>query len=253
MFEALTFLHGDHYPSCTASVDKHFVGYASLQLMTRGSIGLRYDREAFSMEGRWCWAAYPGPRIAFQRSAPCASWNHRYVAFRGPLLTRWLSEGLLPRHPQPAPESQDFERDFDFLHACMRSSDHWSQRRALNLLERLLLQLAAERTAQVRTETWLEEVVTTIERPEPYSIEQLAQRCGMAVSTLRRRFQAVTGASIHAHAISCRLSLASRRLRDSNDPIARIAEELGYEDVSFFTRQFRRHVGMAPAAYRRSR
>jgi AraC-like DNA-binding protein len=253
MIAQVTFLHGHHFPSCTATVDKHFVGYASLQLMVRGSIQISYDRQSFTLAGRWCWAAYPGPRIAFQRSAHCASWDHRYVAFRGLALTRWLSEGLLPRYPQRAPDDPDFERDFERLHALMARTDHWSQRRALNILEGLLLSLAAARSAEEMIEPWLEDIVATLRGAEPYSIRLLAKKWGMAVSTLRRRFHAATGESIHAHAISCRLALACQHLRDSNRPIATIAEALGYSDVSFFTRQFRRHLGMAPGAYRHSR
>jgi YesN/AraC family two-component response regulator len=36
-------------------------------------------------------------------------------------------------------------------------------------------------------------------------------------------------------------------------PIKTIAEQLGYRDVSFFTRQFRLVTGVPPATFRRSR
>ncbi|WP_258122663.1 helix-turn-helix domain-containing protein [Mesorhizobium onobrychidis] len=34
-------------------------------------------------------------------------------------------------------------------------------------------------------------------------------------------------------------------------PIEAVSSEVGYEDASFFSRLFRRSVGMTPAAYRR--
>jgi AraC-like DNA-binding protein len=135
----------------------------------------------------------------------------------------------------------------------MRRPDRWSQRRAANLVESLLLQLADARAALTGGEPWLERVLGTIQRPEPYAVAKLARDAGMAVSTLRRRFRQATGESLHAHALACRLANARQLLVESEQPIKAICERLGYADVSFFTKQFTRHVGVTPAAYRRSR
>jgi len=250
--DGLTFLHGSHTPCCTAVVDKHFEGYVTLQLMTRGAIDLSYDHVHHALAGRWCWTAFPGPHIRFRLADPAASWDHRYVAMHGPLVSRWFTEGLIARTPQPAPNDPRFESDFDELHGLMRSSERWARRRAINLLERLLLELAQARTDHQPMPPWLEAALSAVDRPD-YDISAVAQRLGMGVSTLRRRFQLATGESIHAYALGRRLMLAAQRLRDSDLPVAIIAEEFGYEDVSYFTRQFRARIGMAPGAYRRSR
>jgi len=42
-------------------------------------------------------------------------------------------------------------------------------------------------------------------------------------------------------------------LGETNLPIKEIAERLGYNDVYFFSRQFRKQMGVPPAAYRKSR
>ena len=248
----MVFLHGSRTPSCTAVVDKHFDGYVTLQLMTRGAITLSYDQVHHALAGRWCWAAFPGPRIRFHLADDTASWDHRYVAMHGPLVSRWLSEGLIARIPQPAPNDPRFEPDFDELHGLLQSSERWAKRRAINVLERLLLVLAQARKDDQPMEVWLQAALSAVDRPD-YDISAVARRLGMGVSTLRRRFQAATGESIHAYALGRRLMLAAQRLRDSELPVAAIAEEFGYADVSYFTRQFHAHIGMAPGAYRRSR
>jgi AraC-like DNA-binding protein len=251
--DELTFLHGSRTARCTAVVDKHFDGYCTLQLMTRGAIDLFYDRQHHRLEGRWCWTCFPGPWTRFRLADGCPWWEHRYVAVRGPLAVRWLAEGLLTKGCQPAPDDPAFDADFDRLHELMRRPDRWGQRRAINLLERLLLALADARAESEHAQPWLERVLATVQRPEPYAISHVAREAGMAVSTLRRRFRQATGESLHAHALACRLANARQLLSDGDLAIKAISERLGYSDVSFFTKQFRRHLGVTPAAYRRSR
>ncbi|MBA3709228.1 MAG: helix-turn-helix transcriptional regulator [Planctomycetes bacterium] len=246
----LTFLHGGRTPRCTAVVDRHFDGYYTLQFMAAGSLDLFYDRQHQLLDGRWCWTTFPGPWTRFRRASGCPWWDHRYVAIRGPLAVRWLAEGLLAKGAQPAPADAAFAADFDALIALMTRTDRWGHRRAVNLLERLLLTLADLRASEAHRQPWLERVLSTISRPEPYAVGALARETGMAVSTLRRRFRRATGTALHAHALACRIANARQQLASGDEPIAAICERLGYSDVSFFTKQFTRHVGFTPAAYR---
>jgi AraC-like DNA-binding protein len=249
----LAFLHGGRNPRCTAVVDKHFDGYCSLQFMAAGAVDLFYDRQHQRLDGRWCWTAFPGPWIRFRRASGCAWWDHRYVAVRGPLVVRWLADGLLAKGAQPAPKEAGFASDFDRLLALMARPDRWGSRRAVNLLESLLLALAEERAAGDCGDAWLARVTAAVAQPERYTVARLARDAGMAVSTLRRRFRQATGTSLHAHALACRIAQAKQLLGESDLAIKAVCERLGYADVSFFTRQFTRHVGVSPAAYRRTR
>jgi AraC-like DNA-binding protein len=49
-----------------------------------------------------------------------------------------------------------------------------------------------------------------------------------------------------------RMLLAANLLRRGNAPLARIAEEVGYQTDTAFSRAFRREYGLPPAAWRRS-
>ena len=48
-----------------------------------------------------------------------------------------------------------------------------------------------------------------------------------------------------------RISEAKRRLSQSKEPIRVIAEELGYGDQFYFSRDFKKLVGLSPRHYRR--
>jgi AraC-like DNA-binding protein len=46
--------------------------------------------------------------------------------------------------------------------------------------------------------------------------------------------------------------LAAHQLRNSDSPLVRIAEEVGYESEAAFNRAFKRHFGVPPAAWRKN-
>jgi AraC family transcriptional regulator of arabinose operon len=250
----LTFLHANEDRACTSVVDKHFAGYYTLQFMQEGTLALSYDDRKHTLAGRWFWPAYPGPLIRFTRAAGCDAWHHRYAAFTGPLVTRWIADGLFPDGPQPAPQTLDAPAEFDALLAAIRSGGRWGTLRAINQLERILIALAEDRAPTASAEPWLEGVIEQLAQPAfDHDYAALADGAGMALSTLRRRFRKATGAALHHYALQCRIAEARRRLGESDDPIKRISDQLGYSDVFFFTKQFRKLTGLTPAAFRRSR
>jgi AraC-like DNA-binding protein len=75
----------------------------------------------------------------------------------------------------------------------------------------------------------------------------------MATSTLRRRFRDAAGLPLHEYVLRQRIARARTLLGDTELPIKTVAAQLGYQDVYFFTRQFRLRTGITPAVYRRSR
>jgi AraC-like DNA-binding protein len=250
----LTFLHANEDRTCTSVVDKHFAGYWTLQFMQRGRLTLSYDDRRYQLQGQWFWPAFPGPLIKFTRAAECPSWHHRYAAFTGPLVSRWIADGLFPESPQPQPDALDAPAEFDRLLADIRAGGRWGTLRAINQLERILIALAEDRVQPTSAEPWLEGVIEQLSQPTfDHDYAALAEGAGMALSTLRRRFRRATGTALHHYALQCRIAEARRRLGESDEPIKLIADQLGYSDVFFFTKQFRKLTGLTPAAFRKSR
>ena len=70
--------------------------------------------------------------------------------------------------------------------------------------------------------------------------------------TLQRRFRQATGQTPLQYLNRKRLEAATDMLRASNLNVSEIAWQLGWQDVSYFTRLFRQHTGMTPARYRQS-
>ena len=86
-----------------------------------------------------------------------------------------------------------------------------------------------------------------------WTLEELAKEAGASRSVLAERFQQLVGLSPMQYLTQWRMMLAANLLTRSNAPLARIAEDVGYQTDTAFSRAFRREFGAPPAAWRRSR
>src|SRR5947209_2176544 len=87
----------------------------------------------------------------------------------------------------------------------------------------------------------------------PWTLEELASEAATSRSVLAERFQHLVGSSPMQYLTQWRMLLAANLLARSNAPLARIAEDVGYQTDTAFSRAFRREFGAPPAAWRRSR
>jgi AraC-like DNA-binding protein len=86
---------------------------------------------------------------------------------------------------------------------------------------------------------------------EPCSLDTLATVAGMNRFRFAKRFRAVTGETANQYVINRRLSAAATRLAATKSPIAEIAFEVGFNDISYFDACFRSVFGCAPSVWRR--
>jgi AraC-like DNA-binding protein len=84
--------------------------------------------------------------------------------------------------------------------------------------------------------------------PEIVPVTDLAQLAGLGERQFSDRFRALTGSTPHAWQQRRRLEHAAARLRRSGD-ILLTAIEGGFEDLSHFTRAFKRHFRTTPRAW----
>lgn len=87
---------------------------------------------------------------------------------------------------------------------------------------------------------------------QPPGSEQAAALCAVSPAYFSRRFKQQVGMSWSDYVRTHRLHLASRRLLSTSDPIAAIAEDLGFATPSHFGSVFLQRFGMTPGEYRRA-
>jgi AraC-like DNA-binding protein len=84
-----------------------------------------------------------------------------------------------------------------------------------------------------------------------WRVSELAKLSGLSEPHFFRRFRQATGSSPIDWLRRERISHARRRLLQSADPVQQIAEQIGYNDPFFFSRDFKRYTGVSPKDYRK--
>jgi len=84
-----------------------------------------------------------------------------------------------------------------------------------------------------------------------WTVEELGQRAAMSRSTFALRFKETVGLSPIEYLTRWRMLLASDRLATTRDSIFEIAQSLGYESASAFTKAFKKIMGRSPRQYSR--
>ena len=85
-----------------------------------------------------------------------------------------------------------------------------------------------------------------------WSVEALAASAALSPSRFAARFREFTGQSVMGYVARWRMNLACRMLRDTDLPVAELAERVGYGSLPAFSRAFKTHVGVAPIQWRRT-
>ncbi|MGO4703011.1 helix-turn-helix transcriptional regulator [Dyella sp. 2RAB6] len=86
---------------------------------------------------------------------------------------------------------------------------------------------------------------------DAHGAEQAAALCALSPAYFSRRFKQQVGMAWSDYVRTHRLHLASRRLLETNQPVAAIAEALGFSTPSHFGELFHRYFGVTPKDYRR--
>ncbi|MBN2641541.1 MAG: helix-turn-helix domain-containing protein [Victivallales bacterium] len=96
------------------------------------------------------------------------------------------------------------------------------------------------------------EVVSRIETgfKSDISLDELVSIACMSKRSLIRYFNSVYNMPPIKYLLQVRIRKASEMLRGTNKSISAIAMECGFDDSNYFTRQFRRAIGMSPREYR---
>jgi transcriptional regulator GlxA family with amidase domain len=86
---------------------------------------------------------------------------------------------------------------------------------------------------------------------EPIRFDALARRLGMSPRNFIRRFSAATGLRPVEYLQKLRVRAARHDLEQADAGVEEIGHKVGYDDVAFFRRVFKRETGLTPSAYRK--
>jgi LacI family transcriptional regulator len=85
----------------------------------------------------------------------------------------------------------------------------------------------------------------------PLRVDEIVKPLAVSRRALEIRFQRAVGRSLHDEIQRMHLERAKRLLRESDLPLANVAEASGFTTPSYLAQVFRQQLGMTPARYRR--
>jgi len=82
-------------------------------------------------------------------------------------------------------------------------------------------------------------------------LNSLARACHLSPSQFRRTFRKLFGKSPLQFILNVRIQAAANLLKNSALGVTEVALKCGFNEPNYFARQFRRHIGVSPLAYRK--
>ncbi len=88
---------------------------------------------------------------------------------------------------------------------------------------------------------------------KPLSLDELAKEASLSIAHYSSLFKKTTGATPMQLYMQMRMQLACQLLHNTHLSITEIAEEIGYDDALYFSRVFKKALGVAPSGFRQDR
>ena len=187
--------------------------------------------------------------------------SNRMINFSAHIADNGQSQSLLNSFPkEPAPVHL---RNFIWAaHLCRFLSEAFffnptgSEQVVVSGLELLLCSMRYESSLEP-TDAVNERLIQTVERirrnpAAAYTVGEMADAAHLSETQFTRRFKKITGLTPNRFIVEERLGRAESYLRETDMTVQEIATRLGYQDIYFFSRQFRHFRGVPPTRIRKA-
>ena len=176
------------------------------------------------------------------------------LAFNGKQAIQTLAQiGLTPE--QPHRTNGVTKQTIDAFLQLFRHHDHPITRLSgiYTILQTLTVnQLTTSPTTAYENIDWLTQGKHHIEHYflEQLTVEQIADKVGIERTHFTKMFTKRFNLSPMQYILQLRMNEASLLLQHTNYQIIEIAHAVGYQDISSFSKAFKRQVGVSPVRYR---
>lgn len=234
---------------------KHFPGH-ELILCLRGKGWTRIKGRLHKVEpGDLLWINCHHPHE--HGAAPEDPWEVYWIRVEGPRLAQ-MSE-LLSIEESPVIRDVELElaiRVYGELFNLIAAESPGSPARINAHVAQILAMAFCARQQAGRSDP---EIPRALWRPletmrmfyfERHTVGSLSRLAGLSETHFSRIFKDAFGTSPIDWLRRERISQAKRRLADTHDDIKEIAEQVGYNDRYFFSKDFKKHTGLTPTQFR---
>lgn len=191
----------------------------------------------YNVTGGQAFLIRPG-EVASYRADMQDPWHYRWVGFDGNLAARFAEL------PPVFPLSDEIFRKM--LRVC--DDPTVAEYRLAAELMKLYAHLFAQTGGENRHVRHVQNYILT-SYMLPIRVETIAAQLNLDRRYISQLFKKKTGQSIQEYLISVRMEEAERHLRQGCS-VKETADLVGYENVSNFSRMFKKHQGISPSAVR---
>ena len=227
-------------------------------IVLEGSGTLEYDQKHYTLSAGDC--VFLDCKKSYLHRCSNQLWTLEWAHFYGPNMPGIYEKytergGLACFRPQSlAP----YQKILDSLCETAASSDYVRDMKIFEQLTALLSLLMQDSwhpgsTAKLTSRKYnLQQIKDYLDfhYPETIRLDDLAETFYINKFYLSRIFKEVTSFTINDYLNVNRIKKAHRLLLETDDSITSIAEQLGYENITYFERVFKKYRNMTPLKYR---
>lgn len=172
-------------------------------------------------------------------------------------LAAAVGDDLLPEGAYPLAPAGRLAQRCRSLHELWCSGDALKRWRAELDFQNWLYEMAMRRGGRCKDDTRaaLERATIYIEEhfSEELTIDRLAEIAGLSAKYFVDIFKKTYGVSAHDYLTQIRIDQAKRLMLRGDLLLRDVAHEVGYDDEYYFSRRFKKTVGIAPSAFVKKR
>ncbi|KIL36082.1 transcriptional regulator [Gordoniibacillus kamchatkensis] len=186
---------------------------------------------------------------------PGEAWDEFYFTLEGTRVEEWLDTWLTePARVRQTDDDDAQKSKIDRIFALMESGVPANLDRAALLVESLTYewvasaQRAAEPDRDGAAAKLLDDLAASIH--EPFDAAAVCERHHVSLSTLRRTVHKHTGYPLNEYVHRLKIAEAKNILLNTGKSVKATADLLGFKDVFYFSRLFKKYVGRSPRDFR---
>ncbi|WP_428625477.1 helix-turn-helix domain-containing protein [Sedimenticola sp.] len=217
----------------------HAHGHAQLVFPLHGAIEIAVDHSRGRVGPGQCVVIPAGHQHSFR-----ADERSRFLVVDLPQLPASMQRLPLPFASVAAPLQA-------FCLFAEKQLQHQLNRTIEQRMGELFDELLREQDFMPRVDPRIARVLEQLEvdLSETPSLTTLASLACLSLSQYKALFKKQTGKTTGQYLLALRMERARALLANSDCPISRVAEQVGYQDASAFSRRFARYYGQPPSHY----
>jgi AraC-like DNA-binding protein len=182
---------------------------------------------------------------------PGGYWDEYYINFGGSRVTEWIESGLIAGGTVcQANAVQGLSSSFDEVLGLMEGGAPGDADRAALLLEEMLLECSLliqgnNRVLQADAMPHIREALSSCIYELP-DLEEIAASLHISMSTLRRLVRRSSGYPLHEYIHRLKMAEAKHLLLNTSLQVQEISGMLQYADPFYFSRLFKKYMGLSP-------